>query len=180
MKTTGIVRKIDNLGRVVIPKEIRKTMKVKEGMPLEIYVDDQENIVLRKYLPFNEYSGIAREYAESLLKLTGDATVITDREKVLAAAGCRKQIEEGDSISEDLERILDDRDEQLPSSIRNKAVAIVEGFETRQQLYTLIRSEGEILGAVFLISRDGKKAFGDSEKKIIAIAADFLGRQAAI
>lgn len=180
MKATGIVRKIDDLGRVVIPKEIRKTLKVKEGMPLEIFTDQQGDIVLRKYLPFTEYTSMAREYAESMLQQTGAATIITDREKVIAAAGCSKKVTEGEMISEKLEKILDDRDEQLPASMRNNTVPVVEGMETEEQVFSLIRSGGEILGAVFLMSRDTRKKLGEPEKKLTAVAADFLGRQAAV
>ena len=87
MKATGIVRRIDDLGRIVIPKEIRKTLKVKEGMPLEIYTDQEGGIILKKYLPFSEFSSLAEEYAECMVQQTGARAIITDREKVIAAAG---------------------------------------------------------------------------------------------
>ncbi|MBR0409596.1 MAG: AbrB/MazE/SpoVT family DNA-binding domain-containing protein [Eubacterium sp.] len=181
MKATGVVRKIDDLGRIVIPKEIRKTLKVKEGMPLEIFTDQAGDIVLRKYLPFSEYTSIAAEYAESLLLQTGAATVITDREKVIASAGCRKRIPVGVQISESLEKILDDRNEQLPLSAKNRTIPVIEGMEAVEQVFSIIRSGGEILGAVFLLARDpaGRKP-GETEKKLTAVAAEFLGRQAAV
>ena len=180
MKATGIVRKIDDLGRVVIPKEIRKTLNVKEGMPLEIFTDQQGDIVLRKYLPFTGYTSIAREYAEAILNQTGIAVVITDREKIIAAAGCKKSISEGGKISRRLEKLLDDRDERLPSSERKGLVPVVEGMEAGSRIYSLIRSGGEILGAVLLLTRDAVKIPGESERKLTEVAADFLGRQAGI
>ena len=179
MKATGIVRKIDDLGRIVIPKEIRKTMKVKEGMPLEIFTDEQGGIVLRKYLPFSEFISMAREYAECLVQQIGAATVITDREKVIAAAGCSKKILEGESISSSLEKILDDRNERLPVADRAKMIPVTDDMDTEnEQIFCPIRSGGEILGALFLISRDTRKKMGDMERKLAAVAADFLGRQA--
>ena len=115
MKATGIVRRIDDLGRIVIPKEIRKTLKVKEGMPLEIYTDQEGGIILKKYLPFSEFASLAEEYAECMVQQTGATAVITDREKVIAAAGNLAKNFKGEAISSKLERILDDRDELLPA-----------------------------------------------------------------
>jgi len=180
MKATGIIRKIDDLGRIVIPKEIRKTLKVKEGMSLEIFTDQQGDIVLRKYLPFTEYTSIAKEYAEAIVQQTGSGAVITDREKVIAAAGCSKSIAEGDQISEKLEKILDDRDDRLPASARNCPFPVVEGADTGWQIYSLIRSGGEILGAVFLLAKEAGKKPDESERKMMEVAAEFLGRQAGM
>lgn len=178
-KATGIVRKIDDLGRIVIPKEIRKTLKVKEGMPLEIFTDQQGGIVLRKYLPFSEFISMAKEYAECMVQQTGAAAIITDREKVIAAAGCSKKALEGENISRSLEKILDDRNEQLPAGDRSRVIPVTEDMGTEsEQVFCPIRSGGEILGAIFLISRDARKKLGDMEKKIVAVAAEFLGRQA--
>ena len=87
MKATGIVRRIDDLGRIVIPKEIRKTLKVKEGMPLEIYTDKEGGIILRKFLPFSEMSSLSEEFAQCVAQQMGNAVFVTDREKVVAAAG---------------------------------------------------------------------------------------------
>ena len=87
MKATGIVRRIDDLGRVVIPKEIRKTLKIKEGTPLEIFTDREGQIILKKYSPIGELNNFAEEYAEALVQTTGLTACITDRDVVVAAAG---------------------------------------------------------------------------------------------
>lgn len=181
MKATGIVRRIDDLGRIVIPKEIRKTLKVKEGMPLEIFTDQEGGIILKKYLPFSEFSNVAKEYAECMVQQTGLTVLVTDREKVIAVAGGAKTLV-GENISRKLERILDDRDEQLPSSERNRYIPVVDGMMEREeeQVFSVIRSGGEIVGAVFLQSKDGRKKMGELEKKITAIAAQFLGKQVNI
>lgn len=119
MKATGIVRRIDDLGRIVIPKEIRKTLKVKEGMPLEIYTDKEGGIILRKFLPFSEMSSLSEEFAQCVAQQMGNAVFVTDREKVVAAAGYTGEDIVGEPISHILENILDDRDERLPLSERN-------------------------------------------------------------
>lgn len=181
MKATGIVRRIDDLGRIVIPKEIRKTLKVKEGMPLEIFTDQEGGIILKKFLPFSEFTTLAKEYAECMVQQTGAVTVITDREKVIAAAGCGGKNMVGEGITMKLERILDDRDEQLPAAERNRFIPICEGMkEEREQIFCPIRSGGEIIGSVFLMPKDEKKKLGEIEKKIAALAAEFLGRQITV
>lgn len=178
MKATGIVRRIDDLGRIVIPKEIRKTLKVKEGMPLEIYTDQEGGIILKKYLPFSEFSSLAEEYAECMVQQTGARAIITDREKVIAAAGGAGRGLKGQAISECLERILDDRDEQLPASERKRFIPVTEGMEAGgDQIFSVIRSGGEILGAVFLQAKEPGRKLGELERKVAAIAAEFLGRQ---
>ncbi|MCD8020521.1 MAG: AbrB/MazE/SpoVT family DNA-binding domain-containing protein [Clostridiales bacterium] len=179
MKATGIVRRVDDLGRIVIPKEIRKTLKVKEGMSLEIYTDQDGGIVLKKYLPFSEFSALAEEYAECMVQQSGGLTaIITDREKIVAAAGNSGRSLKGKAISARLERILDDRDEQLPASERNRHIPLTESMDAAgAQVYSLIRSGGEILGSVFLQAKEVGRPLGELEKRVTAIAADFLGRQ---
>lgn len=178
MKATGIVRRIDDLGRIVIPKEIRKTLKVKEGMPLEIYTDQEGGITLKKYLPFSEFASLAEEYAECMVQQTGATAVITDREKVIAAAGNLAKNFKGEAISSKLERILDDRDELLPAQERNRYLPITNNKEEEgSQVYAVIRSGGEIVGAVFLQTFGDNRKIGELEKKVVSIAAEFLGRQ---
>lgn len=102
MKATGIVRRIDDLGRVVIPKEIRKTLRIKEGTPLEIFTDREGQIILKKYSPIGELNTFAAEYAEALVQTTGLTACITDRDQVVAACGSGSRELEGKEISSDL------------------------------------------------------------------------------
>ena len=180
MKATGIVRRIDDLGRVVIPKEIRKTLKVKEGMPLEIYTDKEGGIILRKFLPFSEISTLAAEFAECVAQQTATIVFVTDREKVIAAGGYTGQDIIGKTISPVLESILDDRDEKLPLSERNRFIPVVNGMEETAQVCQTIRSNGQIIGAVIVQNKDKRQIAGEFEKKIARIAADFIGRQTNI
>ena len=148
MKATGIVRRIDDLGRIVIPKEIRKTLKVKEGMPLEIYTDKEGGIILRKFLPFSEMSSLSEEFAQCVAQQMGNAVFVTDREKVVAAAGYTGEDIVGEPISHILENILDDRDERLPLSERNRFIPVIHGMEEHEQICQAIRSNGQIIGAI--------------------------------
>lgn len=91
MKATGIVRRIDDLGRVVIPKEIRRTLRIREGDPLEIFVDRDGEVILKKYSPIGELGDFAKEYAESLFEGTNHVTLITDRDNIIAVAGASKK-----------------------------------------------------------------------------------------
>ena len=106
MKATGIVRRIDDLGRVVIPKEIRKTMRINEGSPMEIFTDRQGEIILKKYSPIGEMSLFAKEYAEVLAQTTGMLACITDRDQVVAASGQGSKELTGKSITRELESLI--------------------------------------------------------------------------
>lgn len=91
MKATGIVRRIDDLGRVVIPKEIRRTLRIREGDPLEIFTDREGEIILKKYSPIGELGTLAKIYAESLSQTLGCTVCITDTDQVVAASGSGKK-----------------------------------------------------------------------------------------
>ena len=110
MKATGIVRRIDDLGRVVIPKEIRRTLRIKEGTPLEIFTDKEGEIILKKYSPIGELNLFAKEYAEALAQATGMVACITDHDQVVAAAGQRSREFAGKEISRELDRVISDRE----------------------------------------------------------------------
>lgn len=116
MKATGIVRRIDDLGRVVIPKEIRRTLRIREGDPLEIFTDREGEVILKKYSPIGELSAFARQYAESLAHVSGCLAFICDMDQVIAAAGSGKKEVEEQYISKPLEKVLEARRAQCASS----------------------------------------------------------------
>ncbi len=91
MKATGIVRRIDDLGRVVIPKEIRRTMRIREGDPLEIFTDNDGEVIFKKYSPIGELSSFAGQYGEVLFKTGGYPVIICDRDHVISVAGVSKK-----------------------------------------------------------------------------------------
>ena len=95
MKATGIVRRIDDLGRVVIPKEIRRTLRIREGDPLEIFTDREGEVILKKYSPIGELGTLAKLYAESLAQTLGCTVCITDMDQVVAVSGSgRKELQD--------------------------------------------------------------------------------------
>ena len=181
MKATGVVRRIDDLGRIVIPKEIRKTLRIKEGDPLEIFTDREGQVILKKYSPMGELSEFATEYAETLAKTTGHIACITDKDTVIAVSGGSKKEFLEQSISKDLERIIDDKEVYTSKENDNKSVPITQSdsnnrAQNSQVVYPII-SDGDAIGSVILISKDVNTKMSDIEKKVAQSAASFLGAQ---
>ena len=179
MKATGIVRRIDDLGRVVVPKEIRRTLRIREGDPLEIFTDRQGEIILKKYSPIGELSIFAKEYAESLASTLGCTVCITDHDQVVAAAGYGKKELQDKFISKRLENTLSAREQVLASLGEKKYVPLTDdGAEDfASQVICPIICEGDVLGSVVLLEKNDKKKMGEMEQKLALCAANFLGRQ---
>lgn len=179
MKATGIVRRIDDLGRIVVPKEIRKTLKIREGDPLEIYTDHEGEIVLKKYSPIGEISQFAEEYAESLSQATGYLVLITDRERVIAASGNGKKAYEGKQISMQLDAVIGQRKNYLAAAGEKGFIGVTSddsGGYAQQAVSTII-CDGDAIGAVILYNKEEKQKMGDTENMLASTAAGFLGRQ---
>ena len=179
MKATGIVRRIDDLGRVVIPKEIRRTLRIREGDPLEIFTDREGEIILKKYSPIGELGTFAKEYADSLGQVLGLPVCICDRDTIIAAAGGAKKEYQGKAISSGLERLIENRENQQAEAGHKKFVGLVEEDTEQRGSETIcpIIAEGDDIGAVILFSHDPKVKMGDMELKLALTAANFLGRQ---
>lgn len=179
MKATGIVRRIDDLGRVVIPKEIRRTLRIKEGTPLEIFTDRDGEIILKKYSPIGELSLFAKEYAESLSQSTGLLSCITDHDQVVAAAGPGSKDFIGKMISDQLEIIINSRETKcLSAKDRGKIPVIDEQpAPSASQVIHPIIAAGDAIGSVILMGKTDKDILGTSEKLLVQTAAGFLGRQ---
>ena len=178
MKATGIVRRIDDLGRVVVPKEIRKTLKIREGDPVEIFTDNQGQIILKKYSPIGEMGDFARDYAEAMSQIAGHTVIVTDRERVIAVAGGMKKEYQGKDISKELEEIMESRI-AINSSKTKKVVSVVEGeapTELQQIIYPIL-CESDVVGSVVMFGREKGKELSETENKIAGVAANFLGRQ---
>ncbi len=179
MKATGIVRRIDDLGRVVVPKEIRRTLRIREGDPLEIFTDREGEIILKKYSPIGELSQFAGQYAESLAQTTGQLVCITDRDHVVAAAGSGKKEFEGKPISKQLESAIEERENILAEKTDSKFMKITldDNGEFAAQAISTIICEGDAIGAVVIYNKDEKAKVGETESKLVLTAAGFLGRQ---
>lgn len=179
MKATGIVRRIDDLGRIVVPKEIRRTLRIREGAPLEIFTDREGEIILKKYSPIGELSQFAEEYAESLAQTTGHLVLITDCDHVVAASGNGKKEFEGKPISQQMEEIIKERKNVLGAKENASFIRLTtddKGEYCRQAISTII-CEGDAIGAVALCAKEDKGKMGETESKLAAAAAVFLGRQ---
>ena len=177
MKATGIVRRIDDLGRVVIPKEIRKTLRIKEGTPLEIFTDREGEIILKKYSPIGELNVFAKEYAESLS--SGMVACITDHDQVVAAAGQGSREYMGKPISKALEDAITERSSVFANGNDRGRIPVTQ--EQREPLYSQIMqpiiSAGDTVGSVLLLGKNERDVMGESEKMLIRTASGFLGRQ---
>lgn len=183
MKATGIVRRIDDLGRVVIPKEIRRTLRIREGDPLEIFVDRDGEVILKKYSPIGELGDYAREFAESLHDATGHVALIADRDAVIAVAGAPKKEFMDRRLGQAAEAVMQGRQPVVVQDARNKTLPgslfADDEDDTRFASYVVapILAGGEPIGAVILAARDPGARLGDVERKLAATAADFLGKQ---
>ncbi|MFT8320032.1 MAG: stage V sporulation protein T [Bacillus sp. (in: firmicutes)] len=175
MKATGIVRRIDDLGRVVIPKEIRRTLRIREGDPLEIFVDRDGEVILKKYSPISELSDFAREYAEALYDSLGNAILICDRDTYISVAGGSKKDYLNKNISELVEKAMEDRTSILMNE--QDQIALVDGNDENISSYTIgpIIANGDPIGAVIIFSKES--SLGEVEKKAVETAAGFLARQ---
>lgn len=179
MKATGIVRRIDDLGRVVIPKEIRRTLRIKEGTPLEIFTDREGEIILKKYSPIGELSIFAKEYAEALSQTTGLLACITDHDQIVAAAGGHAKEYAGKEISRELETLISNRENICHGADETGKIPVIQGQaeDVYSQAIWPIICAGDAIGAVILAGRSASDTLGDAECKLVQTAAGFLGRQ---
>ncbi len=180
MKATGIVRRIDDLGRIVIPKEIRRTLRLRDGDPLEIYTDRQGEVILKKYSPIGDLSDFAAEYAESASDILGSTTVITDTDHVIAVSGGAPKTLKDKRISPQIEEAIQTRSSQIVTD-REKMYRISDEehhtAECSSQIVVPIISQGSAIGSVILMSREPDSVFTERELKAAEVGAAFLAKQ---
>lgn len=183
MKATGIVRRIDDLGRVVIPKEIRRTLRIREGDPLEIFTDREGGVILKKYSPIGELTEFSKEYAESINQVIGHMVLFCDRDAFISVSGGSKKDYVERKISKDLEDIIYGR-KTIMLSKDDKVIPLLNDEEYEDikdkyfyQVISPIISEGDSIGAIIVLSKDSNKSLGEVEEKIIMTASNFLGKQ---
>ncbi len=179
MKATGVVRRIDDLGRVVIPKEIRKVHRIKEGDPLEIFTDKEGEIILKKYSPIGELTEFASTYADTISKTTGHIACITDKDTVIAVAGGSKKEFLEKNLSKELEEVMENK--EIFKSKENNEISIpITQNEGRERIYNSqviypIITDGDVVGSVILLAKEPNKKMGEVEDKVAQSAAGFLG-----
>ena len=178
MKATGIVRRIDDLGRVVIPKEIRRTLRIREGDPLEIFTDREGGIILKKYSPIEELTDFSKEYAESLQEVIGHIILISDKDAFISVSGTRKDDYEDRKVSQRLDELMEARKSVL-LGIGNKEVIPLHKDDSlsgyKYQVIAPIIAKGDAIGSVIILSKD--EEIGELELKLAETAATFLGKQ---
>ena len=178
MKATGIVRRIDDLGRIVIPKEIRKTFHIKESDPMEIFINGEGEIILKKYSPMGEMSSFAKQYTDSLAQASGHIAVITDRDTVVAASGGLQGCV-GKRVSKELEECMQGRELLVASKGERGFTSIVDDLkeDVSDIAVGTILAAGDVAGSVCLVGTKGQAEFGEIEKKLIQAATGFIGKQ---
>lgn len=172
MKATGVVRRIDELGRIVIPKELRKTLRIKEGENLEIYIDG-ENIILKKYSAMSNLNDFAQELTDSIYSLLKQNIFILDTDTIIAVSGELKKKYLGKTISSNMEDYISRRDSMLEKY--SKKINITENEEEEgSYTYASIVANGDAVGLVFLFSKG--EQLGAVEEQIVKIVANFLAK----
>lgn len=180
MKATGIVRRIDELGRVVIPKEIRRTLRIREGDPLEIFTDREGQIILKKYSPIGELNEFSQEYCDSLYESTNFTAMISDRDYIIAIAGGSKKEYLDKRISPELEKLVENRNNYNTDESNGPIKIIYEDVGVEKYTSQVIASivmQGDPIGSVILVSKDENRVMGELEKKLVETAAGFLSKQ---
>lgn len=180
MKATGIVRRIDDLGRVVIPKEIRRTLRIREGDPLEIFTDRDGEVILKKYSPIGELTEFSNEFCESLYETTNNMAIISDRDRIIAIAGGSKKEYLEKRISPELEKIMESRNTYIAKEDMKPMKVFYEDTnddEYTAQIIAPIVMQGDPIGTVILVSKDKDAVMGEIEVKLVEMAAGFLAKQ---
>jgi len=175
MKATGIVRRIDDLGRVVIPKEIRRTMRIREGDPLEIYTNSGGEVIFKKYSPIGELADFAVQYAEALSQGTHLPVIICDRDHCVAAAGISKKEVLERRVTPSLENVMEER-RSISCSVENSFQAL-EGVKRNIRVGIPIINAGDVSGAVVLIEDEKGSLATETDIKLASVAASFLSSQ---
>ena len=175
MKATGIVRRIDDLGRVVIPKEIRRTLRIREGDPLEIYTASDGEVIFKKYSPMGELSEFSSQYSEVLNRAADLPVIITDRDHVISVSGIPKKDILERHISDELEEIMENRDKYIAEG--GKPLYPLNDYNMKALIAYPIIASGDIAGAVIFMESETKKHLTDTEIKLAQVAASFLGKQ---
>ena len=184
MKATGIVRRIDELGRVVIPKEIRRTQRIRRGDPLEIFTTGEGEVIFKKYSPVGELSGVTTQYVDALSKSFALTAFVCDRDRILTASGAGRRDLIDRSVSQPLERLMDGRKPYASEGEAEKTLLPCEGAQRVirsgrrvARAISPIIAAGDVTGAVGLLTEDKSAQPDAAQQKAIAVAAAFLAKQ---
>ena len=177
MKATGIVRRIDDLGRVVIPKEIRRTLRIREGDPLEIFTSNDGEVIFKKYSPIGELSAFAGQYAEILHKTSSRPVIVCDRDHVVSASGLPKKELLERRISPALEELIEERKSYIYGQQGGALLYPVEGIERPALVEYPSDAAGDVCGSILFLTDGEPTVPTEAEEKLLQAAAGFLGKQ---
>ena len=177
MKATGIVRRVDDLGRIVIPKEIRRTLRIREGDPLEIYTEKDGGVIFRKYSPMGDLQEFAAQMCESIGSATGHIAAVADRDSIIALHGAPKRELMDKPNSPELERLMEQRRNYLYKTGDTPIFAADGADKYQLGAAAPILSQGDLMGCVMLLLGEGDGPLAEADQGLTKIAAGFLGRQ---
>lgn len=172
MKATGVVRRIDELGRIVIPKEIRKTLRIKDNDNVDIYIDENENIILKKFSVINNISDFAQNFVDSIYSFFKHNIIITDRSSIIAYAGENKKEYINNEISVFLDKAISRRENILEKYQKDFQI-IKDKDEKGSYILSSIIANGDVIGMVMVTSSEG---LNENDEKVTKIASQFLGK----
>ena len=176
MKATGIVRRIDDLGRIVIPKEIRRSFRIKEGDPLEIYTDAEGEVIFKKYSPIGELSNFAGQYAEVLHKNAGLRIASCDNDHVIAVSGISKREVLERRVTKSLEELMENRQIHIKTD-KVPSMNAIEGYSRQAEIVYPIIYGGDVSGAIAVLESEKGEMPSEADIKLVQVAAAFLGKQ---
>ena len=176
MKATGIVRRIDDLGRIVIPKEIRRSFRIREGDPLEIYTDAEGEVIFKKYSPIGELSNFAGQYAEVLHKNAGLPIAICDNDHVIAVSGISKREVLERRVTKNLEELMENRQIHIKTD-KVPSMNAIEGYSRQAEIVYPIIYGGDVSGAIAVLESENGEMPSEADIKLVQVAAAFLGKQ---
>ena len=177
MKATGIVRRVDDLGRIVIPKEIRRTLRIREGDPLEIYTEKDGGVIFRKYSPMGDLQEFAAQMCESIGSATGHIAAIADRDSIIALHGAPKRELMDKPNSMGLEKLMEQRKNYLFQSGDSPIPAADGTDKYHLGAAAPILSQGDLMGCVMLLLDEGDSPLQEADQCLAKTAAGFLGKQ---
>ena len=177
MKATGIVRRVDDLGRIVIPKEIRRTLKIREGDPLEIYTEKDGGVIFRKYSPMGELQDFASQICESIGANTGRIAAVSDRDSIIALSGAPRRELMDKPNSRELEKLMESRKSYRYQPGQTKLRATEGSDRYHLGVAAPILSQGDLMGCVMLLMNEADPPLAEEDQRLAQTVAGFLGRQ---
>ena len=177
MKATGIVRRVDDLGRIVIPKEIRRTLRIREGDPLEIYTEKDGGVIFRKYSPMGDLQDFASQICESIGSNTGRIAAVSDRDSIIALSGAPKRELVDKPNSQELDQLMEQR-RNYRYTAGDPLLKATEGSDKYHLgVAAPILSQGDLMGCVMLLMGDDRTPMQEADQKLAQTVAGFLGKQ---